>query len=42
MSQWSSSDNLFNLQLFYDNIVAMFEEDPEDPWIIETLKWWNE
>lgn len=42
MSQWGSSDNLFNLEQFYDNIVVMFEKDPEHPWVIKTLDWWNE
>jgi hypothetical protein len=42
MSQWGSSDNLFNLQLFYDAIVEMFERDPNDSWVIETLQWWKE
>ena len=42
MSQWGSSDNLFNIQLFYDTIVEMFERDPKDSWVVDTLKWWNE
>ena len=42
MSQWGSSDNLFNLQLFYDAIVEMFKRDPDDPWVLDTLEWWNE
>jgi hypothetical protein len=42
MSQWASCDNLFNLQLFYDNIVATFEKNPQDPWVVESLEWWNE
>jgi hypothetical protein len=42
MSQWGSSDNLFNLQLFYDAIVEMFERDPNDSWVVDTLEWWNE
>jgi hypothetical protein len=42
MSQWGLSDNLFNLEQFYDNIVVMFEKDPEHPWVIKTLDWWNE
>ena len=41
MSQWKSNDNLFSLQGFYDNIVALFERDPQDPWVIDTLQWWN-
>jgi len=38
----TSSDNLFNLQLFYDAIVEMFKRDPQDPWVVDTLKWWKE
>lgn len=41
MSQWKSNDNLFSLQEFYDNIVAVFEQNPQDPWVIGTLAWWN-
>ncbi len=42
MSQWGSSDNLFNIQLFYDTIVEMFERDPKDSWVVDTLEWCNE
>ena len=42
MSQWGSSNNLFNIQLFYDAIVEMFERDPKDSWVVDTLEWWNE
>jgi hypothetical protein len=42
MSQWASYDKVFNLEEFYDSIVMTFETDPEDPWVIDTLKWWNE
>ena len=42
MSQWGSCDNLFNLRMFYDAIVEMFERDPKDPWIVDTLAWWKE
>ena len=43
MSQWSSSDDKnFNLQEFYNTIVVMFEKDPQHPWVVETLEWWNE
>jgi hypothetical protein len=41
MSQWKSNDNLFSLHGFYNNIVALFEQDPQDPWVIDTLEWWN-
>ena len=42
MGQWSTSDNLFNLQEFYETVVDMFEKEPQHPWVINTLKWWNE
>ena len=42
MSQWKSYDNLFSLQRFYDSIIALFEVDPQDPWVIDTLEWWDE
>jgi hypothetical protein len=42
MPQWDSSDNLFNLQLFYDTIVEMFKRNPKDSWVVDTLEWWNE
>lgn len=42
MSQWGSSDNLFNLQLFYDAVVEMFERNPKDPWVVDTLEWWKQ
>lgn len=41
MTQWKSYDNLFSLQRFYDSIVALFELDPQDPWVIDTLEWWD-
>ena len=28
--------------MFYQNIVSLFENDPEDDWVKETLAWWNE
>ncbi|KAF8800022.1 hypothetical protein BYT27DRAFT_7119084 [Phlegmacium glaucopus] len=30
------------MRVFYQNIVKMFEEDLDDPWVKETLAWWNE
>jgi hypothetical protein len=42
MSQWNSFDNLFNFQEFYDTVVGMFEKDPEHPWVVDSLGWWNE
>jgi len=42
MSQWALYDKVFNLEEFYDTIVMAFEKEPEDPWVIDTLGWWNE
>jgi len=41
MSQWSSYDGLFNLEEFYTTIVTMFEKNMDDPWVADTLAWWN-
>ncbi len=40
--EWGFIDNPFNYEAFYKNIVTLFEDDPEDQWVIETLEWWNE
>jgi len=40
--EWGFIDNPFNYEAFYKNIVTIFEDDPEDPWVIDTLEWWNE
>jgi len=40
-NQWSSVDGDFNAQKFFNNIVRLFEIDPEDEWCIATLNWWN-
>jgi len=42
MSQWGTCHDLVNLCDFYNTIVATFERNPDDPWVVETLEWWNE
>jgi hypothetical protein len=42
MDQWNSTHDLFDLHDFYNTIVATFEMNPDDPWVVETLEWWNE
>ncbi len=37
---WTTIDTHFNLENFFNNVVELLE-DPEDPWVQETLKWWN-
>ncbi|KAK0493704.1 hypothetical protein EDD18DRAFT_1078098 [Armillaria luteobubalina] len=38
---WSEQDGAFDLPLFYQSIVDLFESHPEDEWALETLTWWN-
>lgn len=34
-------DGDFNQQRFFENIMSLFEMDPKDSWVVETLAWWN-
>ena len=42
MKQWGPSADLFHLDEFYEDIVSMFEDNIDDPWVKGTLQWWNE
>jgi hypothetical protein len=39
IEQWSSSpqEGFFNLDDFYTRCVKLFETDPDDDWVVETL-----
>ena len=39
---WTIDDGDFEYGVFYQNIVKMFESDPDDEWAKDTLEWWNE
>ncbi|KAG6816711.1 hypothetical protein H0H87_003686 [Tephrocybe sp. NHM501043] len=39
---WSICNASFNYKIFYLNIIAVFEDKPENPWVQETLHWWND
>jgi len=41
MEAWGDIDGDFNQQRFFENIVSLFEMDPKDSWVVETLAWWN-
>jgi len=41
IKRWKSSDGIFHLDDFYDDIVSIFEDNAESSWAKETLKWWN-
>lgn len=38
---WDMRDVTFSYRHFYESVVAVFEDNPELPWVEETLKWWN-
>ena len=42
VESWYFEDGEFNYETFFDNIVDLFETDDKDPWVVETLKWWQE
>ncbi|SJL01352.1 uncharacterized protein ARMOST_04672 [Armillaria ostoyae] len=35
-------DGTFDMSIFYDSIVSLFESYPNDEWALDTLAWWNE
>jgi hypothetical protein len=35
-------DDNFDHKVFFKNIVNLFEDNPEDKWVVDTLAWWNE
>ena len=41
MPKWGNAHDQFRLYTFYDNIVSMFEENADSPWVKETLSWWS-
>jgi len=38
---WTPTDGSFDATKFYNNIVQLFEADADDPWVKETLEFWN-
>jgi hypothetical protein len=42
MSSWGTTWHNFHLPSFYYTIVTLFEDDPKDPWAVDTLRFWNE
>jgi hypothetical protein len=38
---WSLKDELFSYRTFYQAILLRLA-DREDPWVQDTLMWWNE
>jgi hypothetical protein len=42
MPEWNKMHHDFHLPSLYYSIINLFEDDAEDPWAIDTLKYWNE
>jgi hypothetical protein len=38
-SDWTSKDGSYDYEKMFDSIVDLFETDPTDPWVVETLEW---
>ena len=38
---WFSDDGIFNYEVFFDNIVDLFETDDKHPWVLKMLEWWQ-
>jgi hypothetical protein len=34
-------DDNFDHEVFFKNIMKLFEDNPEDKWVVDTLAWWN-
>jgi hypothetical protein len=46
MKSWDKvDDDGFDYQSFFDTIMSLFRDDnsldSKDPWVKETLSWWN-
>ena len=40
MLTWGMTDEEIDLSLMYD-LLRQQLQDPDDPWVKETLKWWD-
>ncbi|TFY80299.1 hypothetical protein EWM64_g3713 [Hericium alpestre] len=40
-SRWSTKDGTFDYVVAYNKVVAQFETNPEDVWVLKTLAWFN-
>ncbi|TRM55178.1 hypothetical protein BD626DRAFT_531431 [Schizophyllum amplum] len=42
-TKWNVADKSFKLEHLYQEVLELLalDEDEPDPWVIETLKWWN-
>ncbi|KAJ6572483.1 hypothetical protein DFH09DRAFT_1362442 [Mycena vulgaris] len=38
-ADWSIKDGSYDYEKLFTSVVALFETDPADPWVVETLAW---
>jgi hypothetical protein len=41
MEERGEVDGNFNQKRFFESIIGIFEEYPEDEGVVDTLKWWD-
>jgi len=39
---WVADDGAFSLQEFFNEVLGPFEDDPEYPWVVSTLAWYDQ
>ncbi|TFY75272.1 hypothetical protein EWM64_g8740, partial [Hericium alpestre] len=39
--RWNPEDGSYKYEEAYDKVVALFEDHPNDPWVLDTLAWYN-
>ncbi|KAG6851880.1 hypothetical protein C0991_005319 [Blastosporella zonata] len=39
--KWCLDNGDYDVVDFFQSIVNVFERDPDDPWVIDTLEWWD-
>ena len=38
---WAEEDDGYRYDALFDSVVDLFENDPTDPWVVETLEWYQ-
>ncbi|KAJ7678370.1 hypothetical protein B0H17DRAFT_1206824 [Mycena rosella] len=41
-SDWTPKDGTYDYEKLFNQVVKLFEDDPADPWVIETLQWYQD
>ncbi|KAJ7486556.1 hypothetical protein FB451DRAFT_771356 [Mycena latifolia] len=41
-SDWTVKDGAYNYEKLFNSVVELFENDPADPWVVDTLNWFQD